>query len=42
MGARDAEPLLVSKLCDRGAQIQPKSSIVTRWSSKNMGMGQYL
>eukprot|EP00435_Cladocopium_sp_Y103_P017383 s66_g4.t1 len=27
MGARDAEPLLLSKLCDRGAKIQPKSSI---------------
>lgn len=33
MGARDAEPLLLSKLCDRGAQIQPKSSIVTRTSN---------
>ena len=30
MSGRDIEPLLLSKLCDRGTAIQPTSSIVTR------------
>ena len=30
MSGRDIEALLLSKLCDRGTAIQPKSSIVTR------------
>lgn len=33
MSGRDIEPLLLSKLCDRGAGIQPKSFIVTRTSN---------